>query len=898
MTKRIYGGWDVTHNVTAQGKRTVQGINDEVFDANGNLDIDTYTKQEMLDIVGLLPLSHYGTHTYLPAGVSGSFDGASENMSYRRDKVFLEDDGTGVILRAGTNGSTEGVYYSYIQNALNTTNMNLSVNTNEPYRPGYFGSNLYAIGLTSTDDNIVVGYYKSRVDTSSGVFVSLMNGTLNASQHSGFLIPRTTVAPIGSLEYAMQIRDGSLLFFSLDRAAGDLRMAIVRVVYNESTGAVTTSQITGWTTKTFYNTTYSGLNYMQLIQTLKSTTVSDKPLILTANTAQNAEPFMTSIDLFAAQDPNSENIRIRFNGDAWAATGKYDTRPQHSFSFVLNINTKQCTLDAGNDIGSFAAPLVITDTGTALVVTGNIINKDTFMNHNGYRNIVTSYNYLSTGTVFSLSSPNLAEPLLLGRAHYAAQSIYSMLNVRAVSSLSQVYGIIRPTFGSAVGSYITGLEILPNNSTKQISTVTNGGISPSYSVHKATPNFTFNSLTFTTLQGYEPTTDRGIGENNVEHRAFISSISGNTVSTTGGIFMANYRYTQPASFDMHLTPSGVFSVTPEAINGFSVSEYALATSYSLSPTAFRGCALYVPQQTNIPAFAVLATVAANQQCYVKIVEVNVNARSGNISSITRSRVILEGLYGDANFRLDTGMSYDRASTGITIYDGGSFYFIGGSFPLSIGTVGNSNTPYFRGIVDKSSSQFSTITIPSFHPGYAVGAQPIALPGLGFGEAYQSDLGNKIVFYTCGTTIADYNAWTFKNEKPIVVVSQDVAQGFIVYFTEETPVMLSGKSFTLPITNIDLRTVKTNPANSTFYIYVKMNQGIAEYHITPEVISETGTTAYNVFWIGTVTTDSLQISKIDVFKRSRLDVFGASLEASGSSFPVSYGLPTNNGTINW
>lgn len=898
MTNKIYGGLDVTHNVTAQNKRTVQGINDEVFDANGNLDIDTYTKQELLDIVGLLPLSHYGTHNYLPAGVSGSFDGAAENPSYRRQKIFLEDDGTAVLLRSGTNGSTQGVYYSYLSNALNAVDLSIAVNTNESYSPGYFGSNLYAVGLFSTDDNIVVGQYINRTNSSSGVFVSMMHGTLDATQHSGFTIPYSTVSPIGSLEFAMQARDGSMYFFGFDRSSNDLKIGVVRVTYNESTGAVNSSQLTGWTTKTFYNTTYSNLNYMQVIQTLSSKNVATKPLMLLPNDAQTGEPYMTSFDIFAAQDPASDNIRMRISGDAWCAGSSRSARPQHSFSIVLNTTTRQCTLDAGNDIGSYAAPFVVQDNGISYSAVGNILNTDTYINHNGYRNIFTAYCYFNTGETFSVSSPNLSEPLLLGHGTYAAQSVYSILNVRTVANPIAKFGILRPTFGSAVGSYITGFELLPNYSTKQFSNISGGGNGASYAVHKTTPNFTFNSLTYGTIQGYEPTTDRGLASSNVTDRAFISSISGTTVTAKGGIFIADNRYSQPANYDMHMNGTGTISVTDSVLNNFRTAEYALVpASFNLSPSAAKGCTLYVPPQADMPAFVMLATITTAQQCYIRIVEVNVNTRTGNVSSITRSRVILEGVY-EGGFRVDTNISWDRGSVGMTIYDGGSFYFVGGSFPMIFGTVGNSNTPYFRGIVDKASKQFTAITIPSFHPGYAVGSQPMALPGVGFGEVYQSDQGNKIVFNNMGTTIADYNAWTPKTSKPIVVVSQDVAQGFIVYFTEVTPVMLSGKSFKMPITNINLTTVKANPANSTFYIYVKMNQGLAEYHITSEVISETGTTAYNVFWIGTVTTDSIQISNINVFKRSRLDVFGASLEAAGSSFPVSYGLPTNNGTINW
>ena len=66
---------------------------------------------------------------------------------------------------------------------------------------------------------------------------------------------------------------------------------------------------------------------------------------------------------------------------------------------------------------------------------------------------------------------------------------------------------------------------------------------------------------------------------------------------------------------------------------------------------------------------------------------------------------------------------------------------------------------------------------------------------------------------------------------------------------------------MPIQNIDLTTVKANPANTTFNVYVIMQEGIAQYLITEQVIAESGTSAYNTLWIGTVTTNSIQISNI-------------------------------------
>ncbi|AXC38786.1 UNVERIFIED_ORG: hypothetical protein [Escherichia phage CMSTMSU] len=139
----------------------------------------------------------------------------------------------------------------------------------------------------------------------------------------------------------------------------------------------------------------------------------------------------------------------------------YNTRPQHSYSFNFNMSTKQCNLDNGNDIGTFAAPFVVTNTGSALVATGNVLNNDPLYDHSGARNIYSSYYYLNTGEVFCTACPNLAEPLLMQKAKFTAQSIYSMINVRANISTDFRNGIVRPSFGSAVGSFINGVELLP-----------------------------------------------------------------------------------------------------------------------------------------------------------------------------------------------------------------------------------------------------------------------------------------------------------------------------------------------------------------------------------------------------------------------------------------------------
>ena len=901
MTKRIYGGYNVTHNATAAGKRTVQSIDGAAtFDSAGNMQWDGYTTQELNEIVGVIPLSHYGTHNYLPAGVSGDFVGASENSQYRRLKHFIERDGTYVALRSGTNGSDIGLYYSYMADILNRDVINaVSVNSNVQYQPGYIPAGYTPISCVSTDTNVVCGQLlvNSTGSVYTSFYTSIMNGTLDAAQHSGFLIPSSTVLPDGGeLIYCMLGTDGYIYYFGSLVSSTQFELSVVRVLFNASAGTYTATRLTGFNGSVFYS--MSNYNNIKIAGRVRSTDIADEPYALYDGSLFTMEPYMVSVDVAALQDASTGNIRVRINGDCYAATTTGNIRPQHGFSFVFNPTSKSVSIDSGYATAG-NAPLRISISSNLPVAAGNVITTDELYIHNNTVNIATTYNYTPLNVVVAVYTPNLQLPPMIQLCRYDTNvTPYNMLNFKQYSSSigSVKIGQMNNSFGSIIGSYITGPELLTATSTKQVSTQANSTRANSYAVHGANPTFSFSSLNYGTMNGYQPTTSRAqIALDNTK-RVFISSVSGSTVTANGGIFVQGVRESTPLSYNVAGTGSGTITINSTQILNLKNSEFAKFTE-TLSPTASKDCIVYVPQQADIPAFAMLSTVTADLKYAYRFIEVNVSSRTGTISTVSFKRLVSEGVYA-SGFNGSGIAGFSDSSVGITIYDGGSFYFVGGADPMTRPTIGNSLGIHFRGIVDKSTAQFTRFVIDNTYTSYSNGTQPFALPGQGFGIIRQADLNCKQVFFSYGTTIADFDAWTPKVSTPLNVVSQDVAQGFIVYFTEATPVMLSGKSFTLPITTINLTSVTANPANKTFYVYVQMVQGVAQYTISQTVIAETGTSAYNLFWIGTITTNALQIDSIDIIKRSRLDIFGESLTSAGSSFPVSYGTPAGPGTINW
>lgn len=898
MTKQLKGSIQVVgSNATSNGKNIVRSVNGLNFNSNGNLEIDSYTTEEFTKILSVLPISHYGSYNYLPAGVYGSYEGSSDVIAYRYRKLHVEDNGTMTMLRPGTNGSKRGLYYSFHDNILSSTALNKAINTNKEYKPGYFGSTYTAKSVIASDTRVTTGM---AFDASNNgyIFISWMGGTLNDSQHVGSIVPASKLLPNGGSVMFVMTGNTEIYFFVNVSSNTNLELELRSVPISQ-----VQSSSTNLTVTEYKNWTINGLDgnlastNLLLIKLLTSKNAADKPYMLIPAATTNTNPYMGGPDIYAAQN-SAGLIRMRVVGDAWCTTALRNTRPKHSYSFVLNPSTKVATLDSGSSI-----PLTITDTGsgTTLTASGNLISTDPITTLSGMRgNMIYSYYYFENGVVVSAFSQNQGSTIIQRAKYPNVTSVYDTLNVKQHTSTDYLNGEMNYQYGSPVSSLLMSLEWLPNNRYRIFSYGKNW--TNSINEFKPGATYSFDSVSLGTIQGFEPTTNRYAISNSIDKRFFISTITGSNVTTNGGVFIENYKTESYVSYDQDLNGTGFMSIDNSLLTSFKKAQLALST-ISLDTDNQSSMTLYVPQQTNIPAFAVITSVTATLTNYTRVVEVNVNTRTGNITTLTFKRLVHEssGNFGALAQPAAYGVQY--CGVGLTIYDAGTFYFIAGADTYIYKTIGDSNAITWRGKVTKSTSQMDSFIPTSVYQNHvpSSGTLPFAAPGVGFG--YINFLTNwqedavRMIFQPVGTTLAEYNAWADKGSQ-ILLASQDVAQGFIIYFTEETSVLLSGKSFTMPVQNIDLTKVKANPANSTFYIYVVMDEGLAKYIASEEVIAETGTTAYNTFWIGTVTTNSNQIDKINIIKRSRLDVFGASLEAAGSSFPVSYGLPSGNGIINW
>lgn len=112
-------------------------------------------------------------------------------------------------------------------------------------------------------------------------------------------------------------------------------------------------------------------------------------------------------------------------------------------------------------------------------------------------------------------------------------------------------------------------------------------------------------------------------------------------------------------------------------------------------------------------------------------------------------------------------------------------------------------------------------------------------------------------------------------------------GWVIHFNEETPCLLSGRYAALAPVGINLTTVKANPGDTTFYVYVQIEGITASYQILEELASETDM----YMFIGTITTGASAVSTIDIKKFTKFGGYRLSSTPQGQSIPVTTGLPS-------
>lgn len=842
---------------------------------------------------GLLGISRYGTQSYLPPGVAGSFEGASRRNLDRNVPVVVEDDGLVTLLRNSTNGQWNGAYYSYYTAADSGLLTNYRP-TNTRYLPKFLPNHKPSTVCRGTD-GVFLGMATPNAGGNDVPFIALTSGTLNQDLHVGCVLTGWSTP---NTQRTVPVIDGDYVYiFYWDVTGIQLsvtRVAIADIRANES---VTPTAVTGWTTTRSWAATVSNNDKIILSEASSSLSNPGHPSYI-SNPDSNFKvdsPVYSGWEVHAASN-GAGKIRLRIGSEHYTVTNdNADQRGWWQLSFVVDVNAKTVTPDTGVtlpiQLTYNLSTQVITRTGA--VAIDRAVGEGTPLG-NWYPSLAFN---LSKGKLYSYGTPNegVARMLVSNLANGITSEYDALVFNKPVSTQQNLP--IPDAFGSAVGGELRKPHLLPNNRilTFGFYNPTPGQIASGWVLSEmGTDGFAYSTIAGN-LTGRAPTTNRAP----VSADAYVGGIS--EVSAAGAItytpaqFSSNNRLSCPQSLDQNLQPvNGNVVSIPQSLLDSTLTLLLLGASITASDTAKKALSVFVPLNTSLPAILTAMVIADDGTAWSVIGTATPNNRSSGITQLASVTYRDKVQTGNSNANRSIGIA--NPTGGASIYEGTDCWMFSVTGRNSVSYPGNSNTVSWRGYFAKASPgtmvQASLVAIAEYT---YINNQDVGLATpWGFGHINaQVDRevlsGTAISFVPTAKSIAEYNAWV--GSTPKVLISQIVAQGWYVYFTEEMPLLINGKEHTLPIVTVDLTEIKANPANSTFYAYAQgLEDGTARYLVLATPAAETS----SYFHIGNIYTDATQVLNHTIQKTTMFGGKHLSPTRRGNSIPVSSGNPAVGG----
>ncbi|QOI72165.1 putative structural protein [Erwinia phage pEa_SNUABM_50] len=917
MSKKIMGDLNVARNTLSFSKNTIRDVNNITADVNGDVIYPYYSKEEIDKIVATLPVSRIGTMDYLPMSINGSYEGATNYDTKRIFPVMLEDDGTMVLLRPGTNGSTFGYYYSYIPNARNSDSF-IPIPTNTKYIPTFFTANHSLINFIGSNAGEIL-MMRTNNGTNDTYTLALTNGTMNSVSHQYVEFNRTLI-PNTDPQYVM-ICNGIAYIWCIDsyNNADPFSISLYTISVDNIRNGVTTtlSRITGFSGKTLYGDNVTGSSNIQITPKLSSTVTSDKPFTLGVPNGYflsvNTWQLNTDGAIQAVGNDNNTSIRVSVSHayDSNSSTGNLSQKVW-GFSFTYNISTKAYAYDTTS-----LAPIVVTANASTGAVTSTTQFDVRMENINGFPsgshgNVPTIFQTLD-GQVFSAVARYVttADYKVTRATISGFTSKFDSLNLTTRTLTNQKVTYVQPQYGSVIGENLINPQIISPTKIVMAGSGTENGVTFGFNSLVSTDftgsrNYVYQSVNGSPINGYAPNINRAhLTNTNLMYNAMISIVAQDGTTKVYGSSFIEGAPNKPANG--LLNPS-----TMQFTGSYTLQNAAVLTTLKnniLSRITLPDNILdskivlyYVPDQSlckSIAAVMVRTDAAAGTN--------NINILTAEVD-LTLSGTVVTGGTVLSTFSNQRGLYSTNINTnliermcGLTVAKYSDFTYLGVGTVYNSRTTGNDMYCSILGKIDNSTQRISSSALT------LVGTQYVALggafqvgviPNVGFGvfETGQvADLGTKLVFKNFGTTSAQFDTMiTDLSANPIerfVITSQEVAQGFNVYFTQIIPILLNGKYYEMLPTTINLNSIESNPANKTFYIYIVINEGVAQYQISTSILSDE---LYRVF-IGTIVTGASSITSLVTEKVTRFLTYRPSVTKRGSAIPASTGVPSGTGT---
>jgi len=871
---------------------------------------------------GINPISTYGDISWLPPDVSGSFEGAG--MAGSGDAggfSLIEDDGTWIGLRRGTNGTSQGLYYFYLSNAEDRIDSVGPVRMNLRYSPANRPSGFECLDTISSDVGVIVGQGYGHA-TYNG-FVSLTNGTMDVTKHyTGYfniqtafgrgITPHASACVVGNYVYLF-IPVSSTSWQNVSEVADPYDIDVYRCPTSQiiSGGAVTWEAMKSWNSTGLWGNTGVS-DSIRVAPTMLSVDPAKKPFILHENRAWTTvySPIHSGRRTMCCVDPNNVNqVRLAVYHTVWSSLANGTSlMPNIGFSVLVNVAGKTAVVEDGANYIKHVSP----NQNTLQLQSNAVITADKITGFNYAGNYWPNTLVTARGYLLSRGSGNQADEtnrfIRAELSNFANRFDALRIGKRVIRPLTNIPDPIR------VGSQFTnnamnprmlpGLNLLFNGTTTaQTAQWTYGRVKRLQFM--GDPTFNYGTINSGVIKGWAPNSTRMEFPNNIAFNqgVFITRTGsdGSLVCDASVMSGPSSLSSAGASINKDLVISGSFNWQPNEGNNVALSAARqILGKQNINQYAW---VIYVPQDANLPVLMVLSATTARDdsigfRATIALVELTYNgSRSGAIAGYTLKRIIKSPTWEQM-----PGGAYTQFETmaGIQSYkcaDGTYIMSIG--VPTVLGAYGGQTGWHWYAAVKPGAKTIEDSSVKEYSHGYfPTSALPSGFVHPSYGLCmldYQTNQANYsaiMAINVMATTYDEFVAWQPKQK--LIIGAQEVEQGWIVYFTADAPVFLAGREYTLPATAIDLRSIDSSPGNKTFYAYVRLTVTGIEYFLTTTPSAPTITMMY----IGRITTIASQISTIQISKRVRVDTFELSAPHIGSAIPISTGVPSGSGNFVW
>jgi hypothetical protein len=899
--------------------------------------LGSYTKSEydakldlLLDTVSGVPFSFYGDREFLPPDITGSFESGSNTTIYGRWALMMEDNGTLMALRPGTDGDSAGVYYSYLRNADTVTTVDDLIMSNTRYSPAYFPSGQIASAILASSQDIIIGILVDATTyVRTGYFISLTNNTMDMSKHTGVVVPLGDIinptlggdatSVIMGCPVAYIKNSVVNILIDLD-SEGKHGYRVYQIsVANVNAGSWTgVTQVKGWTINRGTAGTITS-DDMLLFDTLSaiinitgdptnyrwpnSGTTCTFPLVSSAGRVSVLRQFWlqaTPVDLKAAELGSVYLIGFDIpDSKVIDMSAFYNSKP------TLNYTSPNALTITGG-----AAAITGSGSGTVVDWTqGQSINSY-YTTKNNQMWLTATTTYVTNRTLYRFQFPDGSDPL----ATFFQTKVSQVIG-------DSVFG----SFGSALTYSIQSHGVIGDG----VMTAVNpgrrsDGARMNYAVRatiEGDPTYQYSSVTGNyAFKGFIPTINRNSFYDLGKAENLCLDCLNESDSTQYRVSQARFNQgsigTRIATINTDLSSSGTVSCPQAVLDSLTSQMNALLASKSISlyPYANSGVSgsapqlleLVVPQvYTDMPAFVHGGYIRSDQVAYQFVCSVTFTGTRDNITGATL-----------------TAASYVEAKITVSVDSPGLYAHYGSSGNCAIRRVTNGfmvglmSTTRFRLVGDDQGVQALlqyTGGAWTFNQGgwwtywstAPSGWFNFPTRGLYFSQCSENqhgaiDDGTKILGIQVATTalVSTTLDTLYGNlsdsTKTIILASQKTVSAWTVYFADYAPCMLDGSYVVINPLTYNLNS--SSDGNKTFYVWVVKKSGVISYQIVDS--NPAAPVADSALYLGYFTTGDIGLLLVSCEKKVAVGGYVLARTSQGTAIPLTSGTPNAYGRLNW